>query len=176
MLLYLFLHCYFCDCDRISTNTWSTSLFPLNPNSQAKASILQWVVLAHTFEDFCNISCYNRDDIWIERPAEGDMSLQRLKVLLFLAFFFGAAGFLLTLLSWGTEYWLLAAESCSLTENQHEGIRLEKTNVKVITQHRHNFGVVLVLSASTSNFSSCLKCLKGALKCIQYFTNFALII
>ncbi|KAK2917426.1 transmembrane protein 182-like [Channa argus] len=37
----------------------------------------------------------------------------RLKVLLFLALFFGAAGFLFTLLSCGTEYWLLAAESCS---------------------------------------------------------------
>ncbi|XP_072235476.1 transmembrane protein 182-like [Leuresthes tenuis] len=36
----------------------------------------------------------------------------RLKVLLFLALFFGAAGFLFMLLSCGTEYWLLAAESC----------------------------------------------------------------
>ncbi|XP_073318216.1 transmembrane protein 182-like [Pagrus major] len=37
----------------------------------------------------------------------------RLKVLLFLALFFGAVGFLFTLLSCGTEYWLLAVESCS---------------------------------------------------------------
>ena len=36
----------------------------------------------------------------------------RLKVLLFLALFFGAAGFLFVVLSCGTEYWLLAAESC----------------------------------------------------------------
>ncbi|XP_068575760.1 transmembrane protein 182-like [Cebidichthys violaceus] len=41
---------------------------------------------------------------------------ERLKVLLFLALFFGASGFLLTLLSCGTEYWLLAAESCSRPE------------------------------------------------------------
>ncbi|XP_075951064.1 transmembrane protein 182-like [Anarhichas minor] len=38
---------------------------------------------------------------------------ERLKLLLFLASFFGASGFLLTLVSCGTEYWLLAAESCS---------------------------------------------------------------
>ncbi|XP_026157505.1 transmembrane protein 182-like isoform X3 [Mastacembelus armatus] len=38
---------------------------------------------------------------------------ERLRVLLFLALFFGAVGFLFTLLSCGTEYWLLAAESCS---------------------------------------------------------------
>ncbi|KAM6892865.1 transmembrane protein 182-like [Lycodopsis pacificus] len=38
---------------------------------------------------------------------------ERLKLLLFLALFFGASGFLLTLVSCGTEYWLLAAESCS---------------------------------------------------------------
>ncbi|XP_037552742.1 transmembrane protein 182-like [Nematolebias whitei] len=57
---------------------------------------------------------------------------QRLKVLLFLAFFFGAAGFLFTLLSWGTEYWLLAAESCSQTENQHGGLRLEKNTKQTV--------------------------------------------
>nr|XP_046238503.1 transmembrane protein 182-like [Scatophagus argus] len=44
---------------------------------------------------------------------------ERLKVLLFLALFFGAAGFLFTLLSCGTEYWLLAAESCSRPEESH---------------------------------------------------------
>ncbi|XP_071320661.1 transmembrane protein 182-like [Trachinotus anak] len=38
---------------------------------------------------------------------------ERMKVLLFLALFFGAVGFLFMLLSCGTEYWLLAAESCS---------------------------------------------------------------
>ncbi|XP_028255183.1 transmembrane protein 182-like isoform X2 [Parambassis ranga] len=37
---------------------------------------------------------------------------ERLKVLVFFALFFGASGFLLTLLSCGTEYWLLASESC----------------------------------------------------------------
>ncbi|KAM8872824.1 transmembrane protein 182-like [Synchiropus picturatus] len=36
----------------------------------------------------------------------------RVTVLLFLALFFGAVGFLFTLLCCGTEYWLLATESC----------------------------------------------------------------
>ncbi|KAK2857076.1 hypothetical protein Q5P01_005811 [Channa striata] len=44
---------------------------------------------------------------------------ERLKALLFFALFFGAAGFLFTLLSCGTEYWLLAAESCSRPEDGH---------------------------------------------------------
>ncbi|KAM6893482.1 transmembrane protein 182-like [Xenentodon cancila] len=44
---------------------------------------------------------------------------ERSKVLLFLALFFGAAGFLFTLLSCGTEYWLLAAESCSRSEENY---------------------------------------------------------
>uniref|UniRef100_A0A3Q1JZE3 Transmembrane protein 182 n=1 Tax=Anabas testudineus TaxID=64144 RepID=A0A3Q1JZE3_ANATE len=39
-------------------------------------------------------------------------------LLLFLALFFGAVGFLFTLLSCGTEYWLLAAESCSRSEDR----------------------------------------------------------
>lgn len=38
---------------------------------------------------------------------------ERLKVLLFLALFSGAVGVLFALLSCGTEYWLLAAETCS---------------------------------------------------------------
>ncbi|XP_076579099.1 transmembrane protein 182-like [Chaetodon auriga] len=46
---------------------------------------------------------------------------ERLKVLLFLALFFGAAGFLFTLLSCGTEYWLLAAESCGRAEEGKSG-------------------------------------------------------
>lgn len=45
----------------------------------------------------------------------------RLKVLLFLALFFGALGFLFTLLSCGTEYWLLAVESCSRPVEGHAG-------------------------------------------------------
>ncbi|KAM9835805.1 transmembrane protein 182-like [Aulostomus maculatus] len=45
----------------------------------------------------------------------------RLKVLLFFALFFGAVGFLSTLLSCGTEYWLLAAESCSRADHQGGG-------------------------------------------------------
>lgn len=36
-----------------------------------------------------------------------------LKLQLFLALFFGAVGFLSTLLCCGTDYWLLAVESCS---------------------------------------------------------------
>ncbi|XP_047210615.1 transmembrane protein 182-like isoform X2 [Girardinichthys multiradiatus] len=49
--------------------------------------------------------------VQIKPPAEGDMSpTERLKVLLFLALFSGATGVLFTLLSCGTEYWLLAAE------------------------------------------------------------------
>ncbi|GAA6224178.1 transmembrane protein 182-like [Lates japonicus] len=43
---------------------------------------------------------------------------ERMKVLLFLALFFGAAGFLFMLFSCGTEYWLLAAESCSRAEDR----------------------------------------------------------
>ncbi|CAJ1087545.1 transmembrane protein 182-like [Xyrichtys novacula] len=43
---------------------------------------------------------------------------ERLKVLVFLALFFGAVGFLLTLLSCGTEYWLLASETCSQREGE----------------------------------------------------------
>uniref|UniRef100_A0A3Q2T1V5 Transmembrane protein 182 n=1 Tax=Fundulus heteroclitus TaxID=8078 RepID=A0A3Q2T1V5_FUNHE len=49
---------------------------------------------------------------------------ERLKVLLFLALFFGATGVLFTLLSCGTEYWLLAAESCGRAEE--EGSRKNK--------------------------------------------------
>ncbi|KAE8278529.1 Transmembrane protein 182 Precursor [Larimichthys crocea] len=45
---------------------------------------------------------------------------ERLKLLLFLALFFAAVGFLFTLLSCGTEYWLLATESCSRAED-HDG-------------------------------------------------------
>lgn len=37
----------------------------------------------------------------------------RLKLLLFLALFSGAVGFLSTLLCCGSEYWLLASESCT---------------------------------------------------------------
>ncbi|XP_041822419.1 transmembrane protein 182-like [Chelmon rostratus] len=56
---------------------------------------------------------------------------ERLKVLLFLALFFGAAGSLFTLLSCGTEYWLLAAESCSLPEGGDRGSGLrEKSSWK----------------------------------------------
>ncbi|XP_029931254.1 transmembrane protein 182-like [Myripristis murdjan] len=43
---------------------------------------------------------------------------ERLKVLLFLALFFGTIGFLSMLLSCGTEYWLLASESCGLPEDR----------------------------------------------------------
>ncbi|KAG7236208.1 hypothetical protein INR49_001326 [Caranx melampygus] len=42
---------------------------------------------------------------------------ERMKLLLFLALFFGAVGFLFMLLSCGTEYWLLGAESCSRPED-----------------------------------------------------------
>ncbi|XP_062270609.1 transmembrane protein 182-like [Scomber scombrus] len=57
---------------------------------------------------------------------------ERLKVLLFLAFFFGATGFLSMLLSCGTEYWLLAAESCSRPEGTTGGnvMRDEKSSTK----------------------------------------------
>uniref|UniRef100_A0A667WU85 Transmembrane protein 182 n=1 Tax=Myripristis murdjan TaxID=586833 RepID=A0A667WU85_9TELE len=46
---------------------------------------------------------------------------ERLKVLLFLALFFGTIGFLSMLLSCGTEYWLLASESCGLPEDRSPG-------------------------------------------------------
>ncbi|XP_043965871.1 transmembrane protein 182-like isoform X2 [Gambusia affinis] len=44
----------------------------------------------------------------------------RMKVLLFLALFSGASGALFTLLCCGTEYWLLAAESCSRTREEDD--------------------------------------------------------
>uniref|UniRef100_A0A3Q0T1Y6 Transmembrane protein 182 n=1 Tax=Amphilophus citrinellus TaxID=61819 RepID=A0A3Q0T1Y6_AMPCI len=44
---------------------------------------------------------------------------KRMKVLLFFALFFGATGFLFLILSCGTEYWLLAAESCSNPGETH---------------------------------------------------------
>ncbi|XP_029374776.1 transmembrane protein 182-like isoform X2 [Echeneis naucrates] len=52
---------------------------------------------------------------------------ERTKVLLFLALFFGAVGFLFMLLCCGTEYWLLAAESCSRPEEgrgEAESVRI----------------------------------------------------
>ncbi|XP_044044565.1 transmembrane protein 182-like [Siniperca chuatsi] len=59
---------------------------------------------------------------------------ERLKVLLFLALFFGAIGFLFTLLSCGTEYWLLAAESCSRPEDScgGRGLREGKSSTEAI--------------------------------------------
>ncbi len=56
---------------------------------------------------------------------------ERLKVLLFLALFFGAVGFLFTLLSCGTEYWLLAAESCSRPEGSYGGGGLRESRGEV---------------------------------------------
>uniref|UniRef100_A0A665SUX0 Transmembrane protein 182b n=1 Tax=Echeneis naucrates TaxID=173247 RepID=A0A665SUX0_ECHNA len=52
---------------------------------------------------------------------------ERTKVLLFLALFFGAVGFLFMLLCCGTEYWLLAAESCSRPE-EGRGMHFWKQN------------------------------------------------
>lgn len=46
-------------------------------------------------------------------------SSKKMKVLLFFALFFGATGFLFLILSCGTEYWLLAAESCSNRGDVH---------------------------------------------------------
>ncbi|XP_071401824.1 transmembrane protein 182-like [Centroberyx affinis] len=60
----------------------------------------------------------------------------RQKVLVFLASFFGAVGFLSALLSCGTEYWLLASESCSspgdrsVQEGGGSGLRHGKSNTK----------------------------------------------
>ncbi|XP_040888528.1 transmembrane protein 182-like [Toxotes jaculatrix] len=63
---------------------------------------------------------------------------ERTKVLLFLALFFGAVGFLFMLLSCGTEYWLLAAESCSRPEDRHwvSGLREGKSNTKAADRVR----------------------------------------
>ncbi len=58
---------------------------------------------------------------------------ERLKLLLFLAPFFGAVGFLCTLLSCGTEYWLLAAETCSGPEGNHGGSGLRESRGEVFT-------------------------------------------
>uniref|UniRef100_UPI003AAE3EE6 transmembrane protein 182-like n=1 Tax=Centroberyx gerrardi TaxID=166262 RepID=UPI003AAE3EE6 len=61
---------------------------------------------------------------------------ERQKVLVFLASFFGAVGFLSALLSCGTEYWLLASESCgspgdrSVWEGGGSGLRHGKSNAK----------------------------------------------
>ncbi|XP_034410484.1 transmembrane protein 182-like [Cyclopterus lumpus] len=57
---------------------------------------------------------------------------ERLKVLLFLALFSGAVGALLALLSCGTEYWLLAAESCSGPEGREgeSGAEVFKPNTR----------------------------------------------
>ncbi|XP_037617721.1 transmembrane protein 182-like [Sebastes umbrosus] len=51
---------------------------------------------------------------------------ERMKVLVFLALFFGALGSLFTLLCCGTEYWLLAAESCSRKQEHHGGADLRE--------------------------------------------------
>ncbi|XP_035489201.1 transmembrane protein 182-like isoform X2 [Scophthalmus maximus] len=63
-----------------------------------------------------------------ERSTDGDMSRAEKKtLLLFLALFFGAVGFLLVLFCCGTEYWLLAVESCRRPEDRHgagDGVRL----------------------------------------------------
>nr|XP_020456334.1 transmembrane protein 182-like [Monopterus albus] len=61
----------------------------------------------------------------------------RLRVLLFCALFFGAVGFLFTLLSCGTEYWL-AAESCSRPEDRDggRGLRESKSNTKAVDDVR----------------------------------------
>ncbi|XP_070786938.1 transmembrane protein 182-like [Enoplosus armatus] len=57
---------------------------------------------------------------------------ERPKVLLFLALFFGATGSLFTLASCGTEYWLLAAESCGRPEDSYggRGLRGRKSNAE----------------------------------------------
>ncbi|KAF7230156.1 transmembrane protein 182 isoform X2 [Nothobranchius furzeri] len=57
---------------------------------------------------------------------------ERLKLLLFLALLSGAAGFLFTLLSCGTEYWLLAVESCRQVEDGDKGVRPGKVNIKAM--------------------------------------------
>ncbi|KAM9327724.1 transmembrane protein 182-like [Pholidichthys leucotaenia] len=59
---------------------------------------------------------------------------ERLKVLVFLALFFGAVGFLFMLLSCGTEYWLLGAESCTWPEETYErGGQIEgQGNIKAV--------------------------------------------
>ncbi|XP_070711746.1 transmembrane protein 182-like [Pempheris klunzingeri] len=58
---------------------------------------------------------------------------ERLRVLLFLALFFGAVGLLSTLLCCGTEYWLLAAESCGRPQGGDggSGLRAGKSSVEV---------------------------------------------
>lgn len=58
--------------------------------------------------------------------------LERIKVLLFLALFFGATGFLFMLLSCGTEYWLLAAESC----DGGSGLSETRGNLKTVDNVR----------------------------------------
>lgn len=71
------------------------------------------------------------------RQTVWDMSRvsERLKLRLFLALFFGAVGFLFTLLSCGTEYWLLAAESCSRSEDRKgvSGVAWEEKSKTVKT-------------------------------------------
>ncbi|KAM9820836.1 transmembrane protein 182-like [Neosynchiropus ocellatus] len=54
--------------------------------------------------------------------------MDRVKVLLFLALFFGAVGFLFTLVCCGTEYWLLATESCHQPDPDRGGSHGGVTN------------------------------------------------
>ncbi|XP_030607223.1 transmembrane protein 182-like [Archocentrus centrarchus] len=68
-------------------------------------------------------------------------SSKRMKVLLFFALFFGATGFLFLILSCGTEYWLLAAESCSNPGETHgdRNLREMKTSAGVTIFHEGLF-------------------------------------
>lgn len=74
---------------------------------------------------------------------------ERLKVLLFLALFFGAVGFLFTLLSCGTEYWLLAAESCSRSEDRNgvSGLR-EGRSKDILTETSSLYELTVHISCS----------------------------
>ncbi|XP_034533748.1 transmembrane protein 182-like [Notolabrus celidotus] len=64
------------------------------------------------FEVLEHAACGGACEESLRRVKVRDMTAERLKVLVFLALFFGASGILFTLLSCGTEYWLLASESC----------------------------------------------------------------
>ncbi|MEQ2278552.1 hypothetical protein AMECASPLE_000108 [Ameca splendens] len=77
---------------------------------------------------------------------------QRMKVLLFLALFSGATGVLFTLLSCGTECWLLAAESCSRTEEKGSEKNNLQTEDSVRIFHEGLFWRCFFM-AGTSDFS-----------------------
>ncbi|XP_032412767.1 transmembrane protein 182-like [Xiphophorus hellerii] len=77
----------------------------------------------------------------------------RMKVLLFLALFSGASGALFTLLCCGTEYWLLAAESCGRTREEDDRKRNTLKPEDGVTMFHQGLFWRCVFTAASSDFS-----------------------